>query len=349
MARPGKVSQINCRELQPSEDAVGGPPLARSLPHPRGTWVRPAPGAIPAPKTWRAFRIPSMREACLTRPQGTTPQVGLASDAGTRVPPRPLPPLPPPGAGRGGPPHRTPRARRRLTAGALEARGPPVAQRGAPARAGLALLRLRRVGDPRGPGPLLLVVRGGRRRGVRGSRRAVEGVPAAVRARLAEHVVRDVQALVARAGRLQQRRRPPARAPAALGHGPGRRPRARRPQHLPAARAGARARAAARRPPPAQPAAQRPPPRARPARRLGRCGPRARGRALGAREAGRAGGTPGCEPDRPPRRCASSVSRRHQPAPPGRPSPAPAAGGGPRLLAPCPRASGEAGPGPAGQ
>lgn len=186
----------------------------------------------------------------------------------------------------------------RLTAGVLEARGRAVPQRGTPTRAGLVLLRLLRVGGAgrrRGPGALVLVVRGGGRRGARGGRCAVEGVPAAVRARLAEHVVRDVQALVARAGRLEQRRRPPPRAPAALGHSPGRRPRARPPQRLPAARAGPRARAAARRPPPAQPAAQRPPPRARPARRLGRLGPNARGSALGARapQAAGRGGTQG--------------------------------------------------------
>lgn len=194
----------------------------------------------------------------------------------------------------------------RLTAGILEARGRAVPQRGAPARASLVLLQVLRVRGARrrggGAGALGFVVRGGGRGGVGGGRRAVEGVTAAIRARLAKHVVRDMQALVARAGRLEQRRRPLPRAPTALGHGPCGRPRARPPERLPAARAGPRARAAARRPPPAQPAAQRPPPRARPARRLGRLGPSARGSALelGRRGLPTAAGSWSCGPDQAP-------------------------------------------------
>ena len=244
--------------------------------HPRGT--RRSPGTLPQPRVFPETR------SC-------HPQADPRSSGNSRAPA--------PGP--------------RLTAGALEVRGRAVPQRGAPARASLVLLRLLRgggggAGAPRGAGALGFVVRGAGRGGARGGRRAVEGVPAAVRARLAEHVVRDVQALVARAGRLEQRRRPPPRAPAALGHGPGRRPRAGPPQRLPAARAGPRARAAARRPPPAQPAAQRPPPRARPARRLGRLGPSARGSA-------RSSGAAGCGPRREAgvaararrRRCVSSA------------------------------------------
>lgn len=238
--------------------------------HPRGT--RRSPGTLPQPRVFP--------ETHSCHPQADPWSVGNS---------------------------RAPAPGPRLTAGALEARGRAVPQRGAPARASLVLLRLLRgdgggAGAPRGAGALGFVVRGSGRGGARGGRRAVEGVPAAVRARLAEHVVRDVQALVARASRLEQRRRPPPRAPAALGHGPGRRPRAGPPQRLPAARAGPRARAAARRPPPAQPAAQRPPPRARPARRLGRLGPSARGSAseLGRRGLRAAAGSRGCGPDQAP-------------------------------------------------